>query len=81
MIALKIIIPERMLGNIIDAVISDMLHDYSRSKINVWIKSGDALINKKTFRIKINPSLLSELVWKILLARIAFYLININKKK
>ena len=80
--ALKIIIPERILGNRIDAVISDMLPDYSRSKITAWIKSGDALINeKKNFRNKINPLLLSELVWQILLVRIAFFLININKKK
>jgi 23S rRNA pseudouridine1911/1915/1917 synthase len=50
--ALKIIIPERILGNRIDAVISDMLPDYSRSKITAWIKSGDALINEKTFKPK-----------------------------
>ena len=29
-----------------------MLPDYSRSKITAWIKSGDALINKKTFKPK-----------------------------
>jgi len=50
--ALKIIIPERMLGTRIDAVISEMLPDYSRSKITAWIKSGDALINEKTFKPK-----------------------------
>jgi 23S rRNA pseudouridine1911/1915/1917 synthase len=29
-----------------------MLPDYSRSKITAWIKSGDALINQKTFKPK-----------------------------
>jgi 23S rRNA pseudouridine1911/1915/1917 synthase len=29
-----------------------MLPDYSRSKITIWIKAGDALINEKTFKPK-----------------------------
>ena len=49
---LKIIIPERMLGERIDAAISEMLPDYSRSKITIWIKAGDALINMRTFKPK-----------------------------
>jgi len=50
--SLNIIIPERMIGARIDASISEMLPDYSRSKITVWIKAGDALINEKTFKPK-----------------------------
>ena len=41
-----------MTGNRLDASISEMLPDYSRSKITSWIKSGDALINQKTFKPK-----------------------------
>jgi len=50
--SLNIIIPERMIGNRLDASLSEMLPDYSRSKITTWIKSGDALINQKTFKPK-----------------------------
>jgi len=49
---LNIIIPERMKGNRLDASLSEMLPDYSRSKITTWIKSGDALINQKIFKPK-----------------------------
>jgi len=49
---LNIIIPHRMTGNRLDASLSEMLPDYSRSKITSWIKSGDALINQKTFKPK-----------------------------
>jgi len=49
---LNIIIPDRMKGNRLDASLSEMLPDYSRSKITTWIKSGDALINLKTFKPK-----------------------------
>ena len=49
---LTIIIPQRMTGNRLDASLSEMLPDYSRSKITTWIKSGDALINKKSFKPK-----------------------------
>jgi 23S rRNA pseudouridine1911/1915/1917 synthase len=49
---LTIIIPERMTGDRLDVALSKMLPDYSRSKITVWIKSGDALINNKTFKPK-----------------------------
>jgi 23S rRNA pseudouridine1911/1915/1917 synthase len=41
-----------MIGERIDAAISEMLPDYSRSKITLWIKAGDALINEKTFKPK-----------------------------
>jgi len=49
---LKIIVPNNMQGERIDAALSKMLPDYSRSKISLWIKSGDALINNKTFKPK-----------------------------
>jgi 23S rRNA pseudouridine1911/1915/1917 synthase len=49
---LNIIIPERMTGSRLDASLAEMLPDYSRSKITTWIKSGDALINQKTFKPK-----------------------------
>ena len=49
---LNIIIPQRMTGNRLDVSLSEMLPDYSRSKITTWIKSGDALINQKTFKPK-----------------------------
>jgi len=49
---LKIIIPDRMSGSRLDSAISEMLPDYSRSKITAWIKSGDALINDKSFKPK-----------------------------
>ena len=49
---LNIIIPNRMIGNRLDASLSEMLPDYSRSKITSWIKSGDALINHNTFKPK-----------------------------
>ena len=49
---LNIIIPNRMIGNRLDASLSEMLPDYSRSKITSWIKSGDALINDNTFKPK-----------------------------
>ena len=41
-----------MIGDRLDASLSEMLTDYSRSKITSWIKSGDALINLKTFKPK-----------------------------
>ena len=49
---LTIIIPERMKGDRLDVALSEMLPDYSRSKITAWIKSGDALINNKAFKPK-----------------------------
>jgi 23S rRNA pseudouridine1911/1915/1917 synthase len=49
---LTIIIPERMTGNRLDVALSEMLPDYSRSKITAWIKSGNALINNKAFKPK-----------------------------
>jgi 23S rRNA pseudouridine1911/1915/1917 synthase len=41
-----------MIDQRIDTALTEMLPDYSRSKITTWIKSGDALINNKTFKPK-----------------------------
>ena len=41
-----------MAGARLDASLAEMMPDYSRSKITAWIKSGDALINKKSFKPK-----------------------------
>ena len=49
---LKIIIPERMKGQRYDSALSQMLPDYSRSKITSWIKSGEVRIYTKTFKPK-----------------------------
>ena len=49
---LQIIIPERMINQRIDWALSEMLPDFSRSKIAAWIRSGDALIDNKTFKPK-----------------------------
>ena len=60
---LKIIIPERMTGQRLDVALSEMLPDYSRSKITAWIKSGEALIDHKPFKPKdkVNGSEMVEL--------------------
>ena len=49
---LQILIPKRMEGKRLDVVLAEMLPEYSRSKITSWIKSGQALISKKTFKPK-----------------------------
>jgi 23S rRNA pseudouridine1911/1915/1917 synthase len=49
---LNIILPKRFMGQRLDVALSEMLPDYSRSKITAWIKSGDALIDNKTFKPK-----------------------------
>jgi 23S rRNA pseudouridine1911/1915/1917 synthase len=49
---INIIIPKRMKGERLDAVLAKMMPDFSRSKITTAIKSGDALINGKTFKPK-----------------------------
>jgi 23S rRNA pseudouridine1911/1915/1917 synthase len=50
--AINIIIPKRMKGERLDAVLAKMMPDLSRSKITTSIKSGGALINGKTFKPK-----------------------------
>jgi len=49
---MKIIIPERLIGLRLDAAISEMLPELSRNKINSWIKSGEILIDSKSFKPK-----------------------------
>lgn len=52
MSVLKIIIPERFAGQRIDTALSEMLPDYSRSKISSWVRSGMATIKGKPFKPK-----------------------------
>ncbi len=49
---LNIILPQRLSGQRIDAALSSMLSDYSRSKITNWIKSGHASVGHKTLKPK-----------------------------
>ena len=49
---LQVIIPDRLIGQRIDSALAQMLPDYSRSKITSWVRSGDALLNGKTFKPK-----------------------------
>ena len=49
---LQVIIPNRMIGERLDASMAEMLPNLSRSKITAWIKSGDALIDGKSFKPK-----------------------------
>jgi len=49
---LKIVIPNRLIGQRIDSALAIMLPDYSRSKITSWVRSGKALLNDKTFKAK-----------------------------
>ena len=49
---IQIIIPKRLEGQRLDLALSEMLPEYSRSKISAWIKSGDLKINKKIFKPK-----------------------------
>jgi 23S rRNA pseudouridine1911/1915/1917 synthase len=49
---LSIIIPNRLIGQRIDAAMAQMLPNHSRAKITRWIRSGDALIYHETFKPK-----------------------------
>jgi len=49
---MKIIIPNRFIGSRLDAAISEMLPELSRNKIISGIKSGEVLINSKSFKPK-----------------------------
>ena len=49
---IKVILPKRMFGERLDSALSKMLPNFSRSRITIWIKSGDARINKNKFRPK-----------------------------
>ncbi|NYT52382.1 MAG: 23S rRNA pseudouridine(1911/1915/1917) synthase RluD [Candidatus Vesicomyosocius endoextente] len=49
---LSIIIPNRFISQRLDVAMAKMLPNYSRTKITYWIKSGNALIHRKTFKPK-----------------------------
>lgn len=49
---LKIIIPNRLYASRLDVCLSEMLPNFSRTRITAWIKSGNALIDNKSFKPK-----------------------------
>ncbi|CAC9535085.1 LSU rRNA pseudouridine(1911/1915/1917) synthase (EC 5.4.99.23) [uncultured Gammaproteobacteria bacterium] len=49
---LKIVIPDRLIGQRIDSALATILPDFSRSKITNWVRTGKALVNNKTFKPK-----------------------------
>ncbi len=49
---LKVVIPDRLIGQRIDSALAVMLPDFSRSKITHWIRAGKALLNDHTFKPK-----------------------------
>ena len=49
---IKVILPKRFNGQRIDSAMSEMLPNFSRSKITSSIKAGDALLNGKKFKPK-----------------------------
>ena len=50
--AITILIPDRMIGSRIDIALSEMLPNFSRSKISALIKSKHILLNEKSFKPK-----------------------------
>ena len=48
----QVVIPNRMVGQRLDLCLAEMLPHFSRSKIALYIKSGDALINGHKFKPK-----------------------------
>jgi 23S rRNA pseudouridine1911/1915/1917 synthase len=48
----QVLIPNRMLGQRLDSCLAEMLPHLSRSKIALYIKTGDALINGHKFKPK-----------------------------
>lgn len=50
--ALTARVPQEMAGNRLDQVCADLFPDYSRSRIQQWIKSGKLLVDDKTGKAK-----------------------------
>ena len=50
--AITILIPDRMIGSRIDIALSEMLPNFSRSKVSALIKSKHILLNEKSFKPK-----------------------------
>ena len=48
----ELIIPEDYKGRRLDSVIAELLPDYSRSRLQQWIKSGHLLVNNKSAKAK-----------------------------
>lgn len=51
-ISLKSIIPEAMSGYRLDQAVADLFPDYSRSRLQQWIKSGDLKVDGETWKAK-----------------------------
>ena len=62
---IRIILPERFIGDRLDSAIAEMLPEYSRTKISAWIKSGYALIDHQTFKPKDRVAGFETVVLKI----------------
>ncbi len=45
---LQIVIPEKLSGKRLDQALSQLVPEYSRSRIQSWIKAGDVSVNKST---------------------------------
>lgn len=52
MISLTLAVPVEKSGLRLDQVLSDLLPDYSRTRLQSWIKQGDVLVNGKILRPK-----------------------------
>tara|TARA_R110002072_G_scaffold55372_3_gene144394 strand:+ start:12077 stop:13021 length:945 start_codon:yes stop_codon:yes gene_type:complete len=47
---LQIIIPEELAGSRLDQALSQLIPEHSRSRIQLWIKSGDVCVNKSIYK-------------------------------
>ena len=48
--ALSARVPEALAGRRFDAVIAELFPEFSRSRLSIWIKSGDALLDGRSVR-------------------------------
>ena len=46
------VVPLNLSGCRLDHVMAELMPDYSRSRLQQWIKDGNILVNKKTLRSK-----------------------------
>ncbi|MDA1369467.1 MAG: 23S rRNA pseudouridine(1911/1915/1917) synthase RluD [Proteobacteria bacterium] len=49
-ISLKAAVPEQLAGNRLDQIAAKLFPDYSRAKLQDWIKAGSLLVNEKQLR-------------------------------
>ena len=50
---LELIIPKKSTGKRIDIVLQELMADYSRAKLQAWIKSGFVLLDSKKISSKV----------------------------